>query len=41
MRRYVGLLDSWVTTCHALIVNSKSAGTCARQRASTASAGGS
>jgi hypothetical protein len=40
-RRYVGLADSWVTTCHALMVNSKSRGTCARQRCSSASSGGS
>jgi hypothetical protein len=40
-RRYVGLPDSWVTSCQAFIVNSKPGGTAARQRASTASGGGS
>ena len=41
MRRYVGLFDSCVTICHALIVNSKPAGAWDRQRVSTASDGGS
>src|SRR4051795_10304679 len=40
-RRYVGLLASWVTSCHAFIVNSKSGGTADRHFPSNWSVGGS